>query len=209
MKTGHFRLFIVPFILILLLAGCKKEAVLDGESSLFKDYSNLESALSAVPYHPNDGFNKRLGDFTSDYGWNFDLSNIPDGVYEACSVPDKYAYVHYLRLEIKDHQFENVYYNEYMEFEFGSGNEGKRDSEAYHNQMLAYGVDADLREAYPLMEKELLESQDPMKVDGITGASLAVQRFRILIMKALYEQENNVILNKKPYDLGDSVEFTF
>lgn len=209
MKTGHLQLLMVPLIFILLITSCEKEAVLDGESSLFKDYSNLESRLSAVPFHPNAGFNTLLEDFKSDYGWSFDLSNVPDGVYEACSVPDKYSYVHYLRLEIKDHQFENVYYNEYMEFEFGSGNEGKRESEAYHNQMLAYGVDADLREAYPLMEKELLEIQDPLEVDGITGASLAVHRFRILIMKALYEQENNVIINKKPYDLGDSVEFAF
>jgi len=202
-------MIVSALFILMIITGCKTEAVLDGESSLFNDYSSLERKLSSVPYHPDASFNQGLEEFKSNYGWNYDLSKIPDGVYETCSVPDKYSYVHYLRLEIKNHQFENVFYNEYMEFEFGSGNEGKRDSESYYNQMLAYGVDADLRVAYPLMEKELLETQNPLEVDGVTGASLAVHRFRILIMKALYEQKNNVIINKKAYDLGDTVEFAF
>lgn len=209
MKKELYLWLIALMVFSLLTVSCRKEAVLDSESSLFKDYDNLERHLSTVPNHPNAAFNEVLEKFMSEYGWDFDLSDVPDGLYEACSVPDKYAYVHYLRFEIKDHQFENVYYNEYMEFEFGSGNEGKRNSESYYKQMLSYGADADLRTAYPLMEKELIESQNPMEIDGITGASLALHRFRILIMKALYEYENNVIINKKIYEQGDSVEFPF
>ena len=202
-----------PLVLMALVVlgstGCVKKPVLDSESALFKEYESLEQKLSAVRRHPDADYNNLLAQFLEHSGWNFDLSDIPDGVYEATSVPDRYDYVHYLRFEIRNRRFEHVYYNEFPAATYGSGKDGKRESEAYQKQMVRYGTKADLRIAYPLMERELLERQDPLKVDGVSGASLALHRFRLLVMKALYEHRKRVVLNKAVYDLGDAVQFGF
>lgn len=202
-----------PFVLTVLVAigsaGCSTKPVLDSESSLFREYESLEQKLSTVRRHPDAGYNELLEQFIVKYNWNFDLSDIPDGIYEAFSVPDRYDYVHYLRLDIRNHRFENVYYDEFPSAGFGNGKDGKRESESYHKQMVRYGTKADLRIAYPLLEQELLERQDPLAVDGISGASLALHRLRIMIMKALYEHRNEVLLNRLKYELDGSVEFGF
>lgn len=202
-----------PLLLVCLAAlagtGCEKKAVLDSDSNLFRDYDALESKLSTVRSHPDGGYNDLLEQFLANYGWNFDLSDIPDGVYETSSVPDRYDFVHYLRLEIRDRRFAQVYYNEFPAATYGSGQDGKRDSELYHKQMVRYGTKSDLRVAYPLMERELIEKQDPLEVDGVSGASLALHRFRILTMKALYEHRNSVLINKKKYELDKDVQIGF
>ena len=208
MKHALFLLILV-FLGTLVSTGCVKRPVLDSESALFREYDSLEQKLSTVRRHPDSGYNDLLEQFLANSGWNFDLTDIPDGVYEATSVPDRYDYVHYLRLGIRDHRFEHVYYNEFPAATYESGVDGKRDSESYHKQMVRYGTKSDLRVAYPLMERELLERQHPLDVDGVSGASLALHRFRILVMKALYEHRNGVILNKKMYELSDTVEFGF
>lgn len=208
MKNALFML-ILAFLVLLVSTGCVKRPVLDSESALFREYDSLEQKLSTVRRHPDSGYNDLLEQFLANSGWNFDLTDIPDGVYEATSVPDRYDYVHYLRMEIRDRRFEHVYYNEFPAATYGNGEDGKRESESYHKQMVRYGTKSDLRVAYPLMERELLERQHPLDVDGVSGASLALHRFRILVMKALYEHRNGVILNKKMYELGDTVELGF
>jgi len=207
----------VSIILIssLLWFSCKSNAKSADTSQLLGDYKELESSLSLIRSFPSNTFTASFEEFQDNYDWDYNLSNIPDGVYETYSTPDRYNYVHYLKMEIKDHQFENIYYNEYLfndiyneQFSNG-GEEGKRGDESYYQQMVSYGNDAKLWDGYAAMEEDLLESQDPQDIDGITGASLAVNRFRILIMKALYEYNNSTMVNDKEYEVGDSIGVSF
>lgn len=206
---------------LFLLAGslswfsCKSGAESGVASNILEDYTALESNLSFIRSFPSNEFSSDFEEFQDSYAWSYSLAGIPDGIYETYSIPDRYNYVHYLKMEIKDNQFEQIYYNEYLFKQiytenFSNGGErGKRGDESYYQQMVSYGNDAKLWDGYAAMEEDLLESQNPSDIDGITGASLAVNRLRILIMKALYEYKNNTIVNDKEYDVGDEIDVTF
>jgi major membrane immunogen (membrane-anchored lipoprotein) len=199
------------FFAVLTAISCSRKPLLDDKSAVFSKYTELETTLSKVPHHPDPKFLKLFDQFTTEQNWNFDLSDIPDGIYEAYSIPDRYEYVHYINFEIKDKKFTAVYYNEYMNTDIKSkflygGEKGKRNDANYTKQMKQYGSNSNLGEAYSVMEKQLLENQDPDKIDGISGASLALYRFRIMIMKSLYEYRSKTVVNQNLYSFGKKVK---
>ncbi len=89
-----------------------------------------------------------------------------------------------------------VYYNEFKP----SDDKGKREDVAYGKSMTALTGGVTPAEAYPILERQFLKVQDPLKVDTVTGATLSSYRFQITALKALYEFRSKRALNKTSYD---------
>jgi major membrane immunogen (membrane-anchored lipoprotein) len=85
--------------------------------------------------------------------------------------------------------------------EFKPGEDyGKRNDGAYAKTMTRMTGKMTLAEAFPILEGRFLEVQDPLKVDSVSGATLASYRFRITLLKAIYESRTKRALNAVAYD---------
>ncbi|MFC2124019.1 hypothetical protein ACFLU5_04335 [Bacteroidota bacterium] len=111
---------------------------------------------------------------------------IKDGVYTGASPYDAFDYKHVVELEIKDGKIISIDYNEVHK----SGR-GKQEDKAYCEEMSITGTTPAI--AYPNMEQQLLAKQDMLQVDGVSGASYSLYRFRYAITIALIK----AILNNK------------
>lgn len=102
----------------------------------------------------------------------------PDGVFWGRSPYDTYDYQHTVKLEIRDGQFVEVDYNEIKKDGIG-----KQEDEAYCEEMSVMGTTPAI--AYPKLEKQLLEKQNLMHVDAVSGATYSLYRYRYAVMVAL------------------------
>jgi major membrane immunogen (membrane-anchored lipoprotein) len=176
-------------------SACSRAPALEDDSALFKDYKKLEETLTLAPRFPNREFDGLYAEFLAKYGWSFDPGTLKDGVYEAYSLIDVRDYVHYIRLEAKGGRIVDVRYDEFKPVD----GKGKRDDAAYGRAMTLVTRKITPAETYPLLERSLLESQDPLKVDTVSGATLSSYRFQITALKALYEYRAGRVLNKVRY----------
>jgi len=101
-----------------------------------------------------------------------------DGTFTGESLPDAYDYRHIAQIKIKHEKIVWIDYDE-----ISRDGQGKEKNRTYCEQMNPAGTNPSL--AYPVMEKELLDTQDVSKVDGLTGASYSRYRFRYAVMIAL------------------------
>ncbi len=101
-----------------------------------------------------------------------------DGVYTGESPYDAFDYKHVVEIRIKDEKIVSVDYNEIKK-----GGMGKQEDEEYCEEMSVTGTTPAL--AYPQLESALVEKQDLLKVDAVTGASYSLYRFRYAVMIAL------------------------
>ena len=104
--------------------------------------------------------------------------NCPDGEYYGESLYDAYDYKHVIKIQIKDEKIILADYNE----THLNGNSKQEDS-LYCKEMSITGTTPAI--AYPNMEQQLLEKQNIMKVDAVSGASFSLYRFRYATMIAL------------------------
>ena len=102
-----------------------------------------------------------------------------DGKYQGESIYDDYHYKHVVTLEIKDGKIISLHYDEVKK-----DGAGKRGNNEYCAQM-KQGTGASPAEAYPLYERRMLEHQDLMKVDAVSGATYSLYRFRTAVLRAL------------------------
>jgi major membrane immunogen (membrane-anchored lipoprotein) len=107
---------------------------------------------------------------------------VKDGMYYGASPYDAYDYKHVVKLEVKNEEIISVDYNEVHK----SG-VGKQEDEAYCEEMSITGTTPAI--AYPDMEQQLISKQNILDVDGVSGASYSLFRFRyavtIALMKAM------------------------
>ena len=101
-----------------------------------------------------------------------------DGIYTGESPLDAYDYVHVVKIEIKDEKIISVDYNEIKKDGIG-----KQEDEEYCREMSVTGTTPAI--AYPKLESQLVEKQDILKVDAVTGATYSLYRFRYAVMIAL------------------------
>lgn len=187
----------IPMIIVLLIfavlfSGCPKKRVLESGTELYKDYKKLEDTLTQTKSFPNQALNDRFAAFLEKYDWTGDFSRLPDGTYEAFSTPDMYDYVHFVRFSVVSGRVTEVYYDEFI-----PGAEiGKREDAAYSEEMSPL-TKITSAESYPVFEQQLLVTQDPMKVDAVSGATLSTWRFRIVVLKAISEFRTGRILGKE------------
>ncbi len=101
-----------------------------------------------------------------------------DGIYTGESPRDAYDYFHRVTISIKDEKIASIDYDE-----ISADGIGKEKDESYNNLVDPHG--AKPADVFPVYEKEMIEKQDYMKVDGITGATYSLFRFRYALTIAL------------------------
>ncbi|UCE42410.1 MAG: FMN-binding protein [Candidatus Aminicenantes bacterium] len=101
-----------------------------------------------------------------------------DGVYTGESPFDAYDYKHVVKIEITDEKIVSVDYNEIKKDGIG-----KQEDEEYCREMSVTGTTP--AKAYPKLESQLIEKQNILKVDAVTGATYSLYRFRYAVMIAL------------------------
>lgn len=101
-----------------------------------------------------------------------------DGVFTAQDHPDRLKYVGNIKIEVRGGKIVSVEYNELK------GKDDKRSS-AYVNREMKKRNGITWSDAVDNLEKSLIKSQDPNKIDAITGASDSHRRFIALAKKAL------------------------
>ena len=121
------------------------------------------------------------------YNLPADARGVPDGVFKGESPYDAFEFKHIVEIEVKDEKIVSVDYNE-----IHSTGWGKQENEEYCKEMSVSGTTPAI--AYPLMEDQLLQTQNMMAVDAVSGASYSLYRFRyamaVALMKGLLEVEN-------------------
>lgn len=103
---------------------------------------------------------------------------VPDGTYTAASPADAFDYQHVITITVKDEKITSVDYNEIKQ-----EGKGKQKDTAYCKEMEPAGTTPAI--AYPIMEEQLLEKQDMMKVDAVSGATYSLYRMRYALTMAL------------------------
>lgn len=107
-----------------------------------------------------------------------DAKGCKDGIYSGESPYDAYDYKHVVKIAIKDEKIISVDYNEIKK-----GGIGKQEDEEYCQEMSVTGTTPAI--AYPKYESQLIEKQDFLKIDAVTGATYSLYRFRYAVMIAL------------------------
>ena len=129
-----------------------------------------------------DKVDTQFGQLIKMWGLPTDAQGCRDGVFTGASPADAYDYRHVVEIRIEDGKIVEVDYNEVK-----ADGKGKQEDEAYCEEMSAAGTTPAI--AYPAMEKDLLASQDMMKVDAVSGATYSLYRFRYAVMVALMKAQ--------------------
>jgi major membrane immunogen (membrane-anchored lipoprotein) len=101
-----------------------------------------------------------------------------DGVYRADSPFNFFDYNYVIALTIGGGKILSADYDE-----VNRSGKGKQDDKEYAGEMEKSGTTPAI--AYPIYEQRLLNTQDVMKVDAVTGATYSLYRFRIVAALAL------------------------
>jgi major membrane immunogen (membrane-anchored lipoprotein) len=112
------------------------------------------------------------------YDLPIDATGIPDGTYTGESPGDAYDYRHVVTIEVKDGKIISADYDEVL-----PSGRGKEGDVVYNEQMSITGTTPSV--AYPLLEKQIVEKQNMMEVDAVSGATYSLYRFRYALTVAL------------------------
>jgi major membrane immunogen (membrane-anchored lipoprotein) len=103
-----------------------------------------------------------------------------DGSYMGASPYDAFDYRHEVKIQIKEGKIVALDYNEVKK-----DGHGKQEDEEYCEEMSVTGTTPAI--AYPIMEEMLLSAQNMMQVDGVSGATYSLYRFRFAVTLALMQ----------------------
>jgi len=107
-----------------------------------------------------------------------DPKGCADGIYTGETPEDTFDYRHVVELEIKDGAIVSIDYDEIK-----SDGHGKESDSTYNTEMSSSGSSPAI--AYPIYEKQMLEKQNMLEVDAVSGASYSLYRFRLAVTIAL------------------------
>ncbi len=103
-----------------------------------------------------------------------------DGTYTGVSPYDAFDYRHEVKIRIRNGKITALDYNEVKK-----DGKGKQEDLEYCEEMSVSGTTPAI--AYPAMEKMMLSTQDMMEVDGVSGATYSLYRFRYALTLALMQ----------------------
>lgn len=106
------------------------------------------------------------------------VSGLKDGTYKGSSPVDDFGYRHEVVFAIKKGKMTSIDYDEIHT----DGHAKEHDAE-YCKQMLESGTTPAI--AYPKYESQMLEKQNYNRVDGVSGASYSLYRFKLAILYAM------------------------
>lgn len=107
-------------------------------------------------------------------------AGLKDGTYKQKSEADERGYVASIEIEVKDGKIATVKYDE-------ANDAGSKLADAEYNKKMKEISGANPEEAFPALEKALVEKQDVAAVDAVTGATSTSDSFKALAEKALAE----------------------
>lgn len=105
-------------------------------------------------------------------------AGLKDNTYKAKSDADERGYVASIEIEVKDGKIANVKYDE-------ANDAGSKLADAGYNENMKAKSGTNPQEAFPALEKALVEKQDVAAVDAVTGATHTSESFKTLAEKAL------------------------
>lgn len=107
-------------------------------------------------------------------------AGLKDGSYKKESAADERGYVASIEIEVKDGKIASVKYDE-------ANDAGSKLADAEYNKKMKEISGANPEEAFPALEKALVEKQDVAAVDAVTGATSTSDSFKKLAEEALAE----------------------
>lgn len=106
------------------------------------------------------------------------VSGLKDGKYRGSTPEDDYGYRHEVSFEMKGGKMISVDYDE-----IHRDGHSKRHDVEYGKQMIKNGTTPAI--AYPSYESQMLGKQDFNQVDGVSGATYSLYRFRLAVLYAI------------------------
>ncbi|MGG7142170.1 FMN-binding protein [Clostridium nigeriense] len=106
-------------------------------------------------------------------------AGLKDGTYTKTSAKDDKGYTASIEIEVKDGKIATVKYDEVAE-----DGTSKLNNEEYNTNMKNVSGSNPI-EAFPALEKALVEKQDVASVDAVTGATSTSDKFKSLAEEAL------------------------
>jgi major membrane immunogen (membrane-anchored lipoprotein) len=147
--------------------------------------SSLMSLHFIIETSPIDRVDSTFRQVLDTYQLPVSARGIPDGTYSAATPADAFDYQHVVTISGKDEKITSVDYNEIKQT-----GKGKQEDTIYCKEMEPAGTTPAI--AYPIMEEQLLEKQNMMEVDAVSGATYSLYRMRyaltMALMKATVEQ---------------------
>lgn len=186
------KVFFLFQLLFLLVVSCNSnQKNLDDLKTFKEDDKYFKAGLISLHFKietsPIPTVDSLFRNFVDTYNIPFNANGCPDGVYIGESPYDAYDYKHIIKIQIKDEKIISADYNE-THFNGSS----KQEDSIYCKEMSVTGTTPAI--AYPNMEKQLIEKQNMMEIDGVSGASYSLYRFRyatmIALMRAHIKQKN-------------------
>lgn len=107
-----------------------------------------------------------------------EADGLKDGTYSKKTEVNDKGYISSIEIEVKDGKIANVKYDETKD------GASKLDDAGYNENMKAKSG-TNPQEAFPALEKALVEKQDVAAVDAVTGATHTSESFKTLAEKAL------------------------
>lgn len=180
------------FLSSLLISGCQTtpQSDIDRVKAFKPDDKYFKSSLMSLHYiietSPIDRVDSSFQQTIDAYQLPVSAKGIPDGTYSAATPVDAFDYQHVVTISVKNERITSVDYNEIKQ----SG-KGKQEDTAYCKEMQPAGTTPAI--AYPIMEQQLLEKQNIMDVDAVSGATYSLNRMRyaltMALMKAILAKE--------------------
>lgn len=177
------RISIILLSSIALFIGCMTAGNNFDETKKFKPedkdltatLKNLHVIIETSDIAKVDTVFKKILD---DYALPISAKGCKDGEYTGESPYDDYDYKHVVKLEIKEGKIVSLDYDEVHR-----NGTGKQDDEEYCREMSDTGTTP--ARAFPVYENSLLERQNILEVDAVSGASYSLYRFRYAVTMAL------------------------
>ena len=181
MKKFNFSMILILSTIIVFACQSTKDS-LDEIKSFMPDNKYFKADIVSLHFVIETSELSRVetvfNNMISKNGLPVDATGCKDGVHIGESPYDAFDYKHVVKLEIKDEKIVSVDYNEIKK-----GGIGKQEDEEYNEEMSTTGTSPAI--AYPIMEKQLLEKQNYLNVDAVSGASYSLYRFRFAVTVAL------------------------
>lgn len=153
----------------------KKETLQSNIKVRDADWEKLHLMIERSPV---DTVKANFEKFVSKNALQTTAQKCANGKYIGLTPPDDYGYLHLAVIEIERGKIINIYYDELK-----SNGTNKRTDINYNREMLKSGSSPSI--AYPIYEQQLMNNQNYMNVDAVTGATYSLYRFRMAVAKAL------------------------
>jgi len=170
------------FVLILISSCTHQEDSLDSIKDFHPEDKYFKSSLVSLHFvmetSPIAEVDTLFAQLINLYDLPISPVGLKDGTFTGASPYDAFDYRHEVTLKIKDGKIVELDYNE-----INKKGVGKQEDQEYCEEMSVTGTSPEI--AYPIYENELLQTQNILDVDAVSGASYSLYRFRFAVTIAL------------------------